>query len=146
MRTCRVCKETKKLNSVNFKPVRKIYFSHECRKCFNKRCNLYYINKKTKPRNNHKRTLSRYNLTEKEYLDLVNKFNNKCWICKDREGSCIDHDHSCCNKKSISCGNCVRGWLCISCNNAIGLLNDRIDLLESAVQYILRGHSKPWDG
>ncbi len=45
----------------------------------------------------------------------------------------IDHDHACC-PGSHSCGNCVRGVLCVSCNFVLG----RIDAgqLDSYLEYL----------
>lgn len=46
----------------------------------------------------------------------------------------VDHDHRCC-PGSFSCGLCVRGFLCQSCNLAIGLLQDNRDFVSNAVSY-----------
>jgi hypothetical protein len=48
----------------------------------------------------------------------------------------IDHDHACCERHS--CGECVRGLLCVPCNTALGKFKDNPALLMAAGAY-LRG-------
>jgi hypothetical protein len=53
----------------------------------------------------------------------------------------MDHDHSCCNPKTIpgskvSCGKCLRGLLCRNCNNALGLINDSPTKLAGLIAYL----------
>lgn len=64
---------------------------------------------------------------------------NGCEVCgeKDQKVLCVDHDHSCCPGKN-SCGNCIRGILCHSCNLAEGNLRSSLDLAEKMVSYIKR--------
>ncbi|SDT83772.1 endonuclease domain-containing protein [Gordonia westfalica] len=53
----------------------------------------------------------------------------------------IDHDHSCCpprSKQWRTCGQCVRGFLCGSCNRGLGLLKDDPNVLRSAIEYLGR--------
>lgn len=53
----------------------------------------------------------------------------------------VDHDHSCCDQRggsAATCGNCVRGFLCGSCNRAIGLLRDDTKALARAIDYLNR--------
>jgi hypothetical protein len=40
----------------------------------------------------------------------------------------IDHDHACCPDEKSSCGQCVRGLLCLSCNTALGVIERKYDL------------------
>lgn len=82
------------------------------------------------------RRFKRHNITKDLYDSMLNKHNNKCWICRDKSAIHIDHDHSCCSG-SYSCGKCVRGLLCSNCNTAVGLMNDDTSLLKSAIEYLL---------
>jgi hypothetical protein len=70
----------------------------------------------------------KYNITEVEYIELYNKQNNVCAICKiSYDKMCIDHDHTTLK---------VRGILCTKCNFGIGQLNDNIERLENAITYL----------
>lgn len=39
-----------------------------------------------------------------------------------------DHDHACCPDEKASCGECVRGLLCLSCNTTLGLIERKYEL------------------
>lgn len=62
-----------------------------------------------------------------------------CAICKRTDpgvkGWCVDHDHKCCPGQT-SCGRCLRGILCGTCNSAIGLLRENVDTLSNAIDYL----------
>jgi len=90
------------------------------------------------------RTLSRtYGLSDAELAALA-PYGSRCAIC-DAEVSClefgsrpaIDHDHACCSG-SKSCGNCVRGLLCTSCNWGLGQFRDNPQYLVNAIGYLSR--------
>jgi hypothetical protein len=82
-----------------------------------------------------------YNRTWEEIEALAKSQDNKCLIC-EREfldwNWAVDHDHSCCNDR-YSCGNCIRGLLCKSCNGGLGIFRDNIELLENAIKYLKVG-------
>lgn len=84
--------------------------------------------------------LYRYGLDALAYLDMLNRQGGGCAICGgqsiDGNSLHVDHDHSCCPAKKRSCGKCVRGLLCSGCNQALGLMRDRPDLLRKAADYL----------
>jgi len=82
------------------------------------------------------RRFKRHHITKEDYDKLLSKYDGKCWICKDLKAVHIDHDHTCCNNDSYSCGNCIRGVLCSNCNTGIGLLKDSPKLIKSALKYL----------
>lgn len=86
-----------------------------------------------------------YGLTPEQFEALKAKQNNLCAICgkpetvmlngEPKELS-VDHNHSCCSGER-SCGECVRGLLCVSCNVALRLIEDE-ERLQNAQEYLLK--------
>lgn len=82
----------------------------------------------------HGHRLRKYGLTKHDYEKLLAFQKGRCAICNrlplevsTRENLVVDHDHE---------TNKVRGLLCHVCNAAIGLLQDRIDILLAAADYL----------
>lgn len=82
-----------------------------------------------------------YGVTVEEYEALLAAQNGVCAICGNgqqarptvgavqRSRLSVDHCHD---------SDRVRGLLCDTCNRAIGLLGDRVDLLRKAIDYLER--------
>lgn len=73
----------------------------------------------------------KYKLTKQLYLDILEQQGGACAICKrkpKRYWLSVDHDHSCCPGIK-TCGNCVRGLLCSSCNSFLGRVSDSAEPL-----------------
>jgi hypothetical protein len=71
----------------------------------------------------------KYKLTKALYLDILDQQNGVCAICKlppNRNWLAVDHNHLCCPGIK-TCGQCVRGLLCASCNSFLGRVNDSLD-------------------
>jgi len=47
----------------------------------------------------------------------------------------VDHDHAHCNKKT-GCAICVRGFICQSCNSALGRWGDTIEGISRVIAYL----------
>jgi len=89
----------------------------------------------------------KYKITGEQYLELLQKCNNKCEICNKEETTeyfvkdnaprvkvlNVDHCHS---------TNKVRGILCAKCNKALGLVHEDTTILENMIQYIKK-HNNP---
>lgn len=89
----------------------------------------------------HKRTERKSNLMRCYRLSvegrnkLIASQQGNCAICGDKLGDALHVDH--CHKTKV-----VRGMLCFKCNNGLGLFNDDIDLLSSAVSYLINSRLK----
>jgi hypothetical protein len=82
-----------------------------------------------------------YKITEEQFQQKMVEQDNKCAICgKPLVRPVVDHNHSCCSQRK-TCGNCNRGILCQGCNTIIGLAQDSVEVLSSAIQY-LKGYQK----
>lgn len=86
-----------------------------------------------------------YKLTP-EYVDrMLQAQGFKCLSCgdaysgrtsgKDRGTFAVDHDHACCPGQK-SCGKCIRGLLCYTCNCILGLAKDSIEKLDFCKSYL----------
>jgi len=73
-----------------------------------------------------------YNLSLDEFNDIFEKQNGCCAICGIHQSQlkktlCVDHDHK---------TGQIRGLLCNKCNRGIGMFNDDVILLETAIKYL----------
>jgi hypothetical protein len=85
----------------------------------------------------------RTGMTDDGFARLLVAQNGQCAICGTQnpggQGTWhIDHDHACC-PGARSCGECIRGLLCGSCNPALGLMHDDANRLQAAIRYLASG-------
>ena len=71
----------------------------------------------------------KYGITTKEYNTLLDAQDGVCAICfgGNNRKLCVDHDHD---------TGKVRGLLCDKCNLGIGMLGDKVDALQRAIDYL----------
>jgi hypothetical protein len=86
-------------------------------------------------RNNFLKRL--YGITPEDYTRMFTEQNGCCAICNKNQKKlskrlAVDHDHE---------TNQIRELLCGACNAAIGIFEDNIELLQAAIQYLLK-HKK----
>jgi len=73
-----------------------------------------------------------YGLDKDDFLKLAERQDYKCAVCltdasEHPHSLGVDHDHA---------TNEIRGLLCVSCNTALGWLNDDPDNANRAAQYL----------
>jgi hypothetical protein len=140
MKVCRVCEIPKPLSE---------FYRHSagglrglCKRCH------YLETKAWKEANPDKlqaiarraRLKARFGVTEAQYLSLLNQQGGRCAICRLPESRerllSVDHDHSCCSGRT-SCGKCVRGLLCSTCNLNLAWYEE---YAERATAYLIQKH------
>lgn len=113
-----------------------------CKKCHQKGSADWAKREASKPSRRNSKLKQKYGITYEQYLTILTNQNGRCAICKrkpdDEKPLHVDHDHRCCEAER-SCGNCVRGLLCGSCNRGIGLLQDSSVNCISAAEYLENG-------
>lgn len=84
---------------------------------------------------------TRYGITLERYDELLADQNGGCAVCggvnANGQSLAVDHDHTCCPGR-VSCGQCVRGLLCIGCNAGLGNFADSQQRLRAAADYLNR--------
>lgn len=98
-----------------------------------------------KPCNQMYQRMRKFGLDAETYDALLLAQGGCCAICLSPDsgprGWHVDHDHDCCphsRTSFVTCGQCVRGLLCHSCNLAIGGMKDDPTRLRAAADYIER--------
>lgn len=89
----------------------------------------------------HSDTMSRFSLTRDQLIDLLAPGVCSSSGCSRVQRLSIDHDHSCCPAgkfpgRKVSCGECVRGLLCSTCNTALGLLGEDPSRIAGLLNYL----------
>ena len=83
----------------------------------------------SRKKSNRKYRISSYGLTQELFDLLLEAQQNACGMChepfEERQLIHVDHDHACCQRKNRSCGRCIRGLLCHTCNIALGYIERR---------------------
>lgn len=152
---CTHCKEHKILTQFGIKKNGRP--NSWCKNCVNIRATMYYQKKNPGARSykdtdslpygrrddpNYYRKyvwINHYNLTEERIEKILEIQNNRCVLClslfTEENIFSVDHDHACC-PGSTSCGKCIRGFLCTSCNTGLGKLKDDVAVLTRAIQYL----------
>ena len=74
--------------------------------------------------------LSNHKLRRAKAISILLSQDFKCALCKETTNDWrIDHNHLCCSdSKGTSCGRCVRGLLCHTCNLMIGWIEKHPNL------------------
>jgi hypothetical protein len=114
-----------------------------CKQCQLERRRVWNANNPEESRRvSRVRNLARYSLTPEEFDVMLARQGGKCAVCLASEPGGqgqwhIDHDHACCPDRKKSCGQCVRGLLCHSCNTGLGQFQDDPDLLLAAIAYLM---------
>lgn len=100
-----------------------------------------YINRGTERRRAIGYTLRlNYRVSIKWYEETLAAQGGGCAICGKRPSKTrrlsVDHDHSCCPGEK-TCGECIRGLLCITCNVWLGFYENE-DWVRRAKSYLDR--------
>jgi len=129
VRKCFRCGESKALDEFTLNKTCTSGRTSICKSCTNTYHREWADNPERKIeasyRNRKTHLLRWFHLTEEQFDALLAAQDGVCACCgTDQWGSpsgvpAVDHDHSCCPGKR-SCGKCVRGLLCMSCNTLAG--------------------------
>ncbi len=143
-KTCNKCKRRLPLDCFYTNGVRrgKTQYRSYCKAC---QTFIQRTYNKIKPQVRRKSRLKTiYNTTPEKIQELFESQERCCAVCQTTDPGgkpwSIDHDHSCCPGEK-SCGKCIRGVLCMKCNNALGCINDSVEILIRAIKY-LNKHKK----
>lgn len=84
--------------------------------------------------------MRRFNITCEQYDKLLADQGGVCAICSktpraNKKSLAVDHDHACCPGQ-MTCGKCIRGLVCSTCNLILGMVEDKPDTIVSMARYL----------
>lgn len=141
VKTCTRCRQEKPVAAfgVSRQGVGGPVYRTRCRQCQSAAAQQWHWeNADRSAANRRRQDLAKYGLTLEQYEVMLDEQGGVCAICGQDEPAA----HGRTGKKFLlSVDHChetgrVRGLLCQKCNRAVGLLGDRVDLLEKAIAYL----------
>lgn len=141
-KTCTTCKEKLPIKNFSVYGPNVKYRSGKsrasCRKCLAKKMSDKYQDMTDKEKDEYSRKqrekmlVRNYGITQTEYDKLLKSQGNCCALCgvHDEDSSVkfhVDHCHT---------TGKVRGILCQTCNQALGLFRDDVSVLKRAIDYL----------
>lgn len=114
----------------------------ELKECFIPGCDRVLGLRGARACKKHMQFMWRYSLSDERASGLFEAYGCGNGGCGSVEDLHLDHDHSCCDKgkygtsHKVSCGECVRGWLCRSCNWALGLMQESPGRIQGLLDYL----------
>ena len=140
MKICTVCKVEKPLDDFHRRNTAKDGRQNKCKECNSNQTKNWQAKnwdrvlegqkrRDSAPDSNHRRRARKYGMSSEELEQFLLAAEGKCTICgrHPNQWLVVDHDHS--------SGN-VRGVLCEKCKQALGLMEDNIEYLSSAIKYL----------
>jgi len=129
---CSSCGESRPTSAFRKEPQLRRGYRSKCNVCRNAERRARYDPEKNREVTQRKAwnvRAWRYGVSIAELQTLLAVQAGMCAIChKPMVKPCVDHDHD---------SGRVRGLLCHSCNNLLGLADDSPERLENAKQYLL---------
>jgi hypothetical protein len=145
--TERACSKCRRVQPIDQFPVRNPggrYRTSQCRGCRREHNRMYYRENRDvlrKKAREHQQTI-RYGKPAGWYAEQLAAQGGVCAICGASPASAkrafaVDHDHACCPGRH-TCGNCVRGILCVQCNTALASVESNDDWIAKVLRYLER--------
>lgn len=140
-KTCSKCGQEKELEEFSLHKYGRFGRNPACKRCKNEQAKEHYkANRESVLGRQRLRQHAGYNrsadlkrkfgITVEDYDKMLLDQGGTCKICKRAETArrlAVDHDHN--------TGE-VRGLLCSTCNQGLGMFRDSVELLNSAVDYL----------
>jgi len=136
MKNCNVCNTKKPFSEFSkSNNIKGDGYQYTCKSCNTIQKRKWRENNIDKSRNT--KYIKKFGLKLEDVLKILEKQNSKCAICKIGiemgNKAHLDHCHT---------TGKIRGFLCQKCNHGLGLFNDSIQALKSAIEYLSYDETK----
>lgn len=89
---------------------------------------------------------SKFGITLEDWDRMLRNQSGRCYLCErplqgGRTDIHIDHDHHCCPGRR-SCGKCIRGLACQTCNQGVGQFGDDPQLMRKVADNLEAANSR----
>lgn len=139
-KTCSRCKQPKDIEQFHKDRIRKDGHAYRCKDCCKEINRAWYEADPERAKREWREAAKRhdtpgrlrnkrYKMPLGQYEKMLSEQSGRCLICNKEKVLVVDHDHK---------SGRVRGLLCGLCNTGIGALQDNADILQIAINYLMR--------